>query len=213
MLKPFQKAKTREEKKRQTAQNAIPIKAIHGGLLVTQNNNLIKILKINSRNLELMSNIEMNSLFETYEDFLSGLEFPIQETSVAQPVDLSKYINTQKEILSNTKSEMKRQMLESYIEHAENYTKSQKMIQRQRYIIYSAPIKGGNEESYLDAVRDLEEKTLYIKSSLHELELTVEETTNREIVKYFHTFFDYHSAQLFPIHDEKIPQMITGGNE
>lgn len=213
MLKPFPKMKTKEQKQKQTAQNSIPIKAIDGGFLITRNNKIVKILKINSRNLELMSNVEMNNLFESYDDFLTGLEFPIQETSVSQPVDLSKYIDIQREILSKTTNEMKRKMLKGYIEHAENFTKSQKMIQRQRYIAYSVPIKDGTEESYLEAVRDLEERTLYIKAGLHELELTAEETTNKEIVKYFHTFFDYHSAQLFPIENEKIPQMITGGNE
>lgn len=161
--------------------------------------------------MELMSNFEMNSVFEQYQDFLTGLEFPIQQTIVSQPVDLSQYINLQKEMLRNTTNPIKRQLLETYINHAESYTKSNQMIQRQRYIIYGVQIQDGSEDSYIEAVKDLEEKTLYITSGLHELELSAEEINNKEIIKYFHTFFDYHSAQLYPIQNESIPQMITGG--
>ena len=159
-----------------------------------------------------MSNFEMNSVFEQYQDFLTGLEFPIQQTIVSQPVDLSSYINLQKEMLKNTTNPIKQRLLQTYIEHAEAYTKSNQMIQRQRYMIFSVQIQDGTEESYIESVKDLEEKTLYIQSGLHELELSAIEVTNQEIIKYFHTFFDYKNAQLFPIEHEYIPQMITGGS-
>ena len=161
--------------------------------------------------MELMSNFEMNSVFEQYQDFLTGLEFPIQQTMVSQPVDLTNYIHLQKEMLKNTTNPVKRRLLGTYIEHAESYTKSNQMIQRQRYIIFGVPIQDGTEEAYYEAVKDLEEKRLYIQSGLHELELSALEVTNQEIIKYFHTFFDYKNAQLFPIEHECIPQMITGG--
>ncbi|MEH6949120.1 hypothetical protein V7068_19035 [Bacillus sp. JJ634] len=155
----------------------------------------------------------MNRVFEQYQDFLTGLEFPIQQTITSQPVDLSSYIHLQKDILRNTKNPKKRLLLETYIEHAEGFTKSNQMIQRQRYIIYGVPIQDGTEESYMESIKDLEEKTLYITSGLHELELSAHEVSNKEIIKYFHTIFDYHSAQLFPIESEMIPQIITGGKK
>lgn len=161
--------------------------------------------------MELMSNFEMNHVFEQYQDFLTGLEFPIQQTIVSQPVDLTQYISLQKEMLKNTTNPIKQGLLETYITHAESFTKSQQMIQRQRYIIYGVQIQDGTEEAYMDAIKDLEEKTLYITSGLDELELSAQNVTNKEIIKYFHTFFDYSSAQLLPIENEFIPQMITGG--
>ncbi|MGE7687327.1 hypothetical protein [Peribacillus simplex] len=158
-----------------------------------------------------MSNFEMNHVFEQYQDFLTGLEFPIQQTIVSQPVDLTQYISLQKEMLKNTTNPIRQGLLETYITHAESFTKSQQMIQRQRYIIYGVQIQDGTEEAYMDAIKDLEEKTLYITSGLDELELSAQTLTNKEIIKYFHTFFDYSSAQLLPIENEFIPQMITGG--
>src|SRR4051794_34742588 len=110
----FPKLKTKEQKQKQTAQASIPLKAVSGGLLITTENKLIKLLKITTRNMELMSNFEMNSVFEQYQDFLTGLEFPIQQTIVSQPVDLSSYINLQKDMLKKTENPMKRSLLESY---------------------------------------------------------------------------------------------------
>lgn len=161
--------------------------------------------------MELMSNFEMNKIFEKYEDFLTGLEFPLQETIVSQPVDLTRYIEHQKRILSETTNPIKQKLLEKYIDYADSFTKSQQMIQRQRYIIFSTPIKDKTEEAYIEAVKDLDERTFFVTSGLHELELTAESVSNKEIIKYFHTFFDYHSAQLFPIQSEITPQMIIGG--
>ncbi|MFB9324296.1 hypothetical protein ACFF2X_43705, partial [Cryptosporangium minutisporangium] len=94
MIKPTFKGykKFKEEAKENTVQKHIPIKAIHAGLLITPDNKLVKILKVSTRNMELMSNFEMNQVFDKYEDFLMGLEYPIQQVIVSQPVDLTKYI-------------------------------------------------------------------------------------------------------------------------
>lgn len=212
MLK-LPKKQTKEEKQKQTAQRAIPLKAVHGGLLITPDNKLVKILRISSRNMELMSNFEMNRIFDKYEDFLTGLEFPIQETVVSQPVDLTRYIEHQRQILKNTTNPIKRQLLQTYMDYTDGFTKSQQMIQRQRYIIFSEKISDTTEEAYIEAVKELNERASYIRSGLHDLELSAEDLTNKEIIKYFHTFFDYYSAQQFPIQNEIIPQMITGGKE
>lgn len=160
-----------------------------------------------------MNNFEMNRIFEIYEEFLTGLEFPIQQTIVSQPVDLTRYIELQKSILKNTENPIKRTLLEKYIDYADSFTKSQQMIQRQRYIIFSAPIKDSTEEAYLEALNTIEENSTFIQSGLHEMELSASDITNQEIIKYFHTFFDYHSAQMFPVQSDIIPQMITGGKE
>jgi hypothetical protein len=153
----------------------------------------------------------MNQVFEQYQDFLTGLEFPIQQTIVSQPVDLTQYITLQRKMLRDTDNPIKQRLLETYITHAESFTTSQQMIQRQRYIIYGVQIPNGTEEAYMESIKDLEEKTLYITTGLDELELSTQEVTNKEIIKYFHTMFDYHSAQLFPIESEYVPQMIIGG--
>ncbi|MDF1995806.1 hypothetical protein [Peribacillus frigoritolerans] len=155
----------------------------------------------------------MNHVFELYQDFLTGLEFKIQETIMSQPVDLSNYINLQKDMLRNTENPMKSKLLESYIEHGESYTKSNKMTQRHRYIVYGAPIQDHTEEAFFEAIKDLEEKTLYITSGVNEFELSALEVSNKEIIKYFHMMFDYKSAQLYPIGSESIPQIIIGGKK
>lgn len=163
--------------------------------------------------MELMNNFEMNRVFEIYEEFLTGLEFPIQQTIVSQPVDLSRYIELQQNILKNTTNPIKRNFLEKYIEYADSFTKSQQMIQRQRYIIFSTPLKDNTKEAFIEAQNAIHENSMFIQSGLHELELTATDATNKEIIKYFHTFFDYHSAQLFPVQSEIIDQIITGGRE
>jgi hypothetical protein len=169
------------------------------------------LLKVSALNLELTSNAECNELFERFEGFLMAVNYPVQITNISMPVDLKGYIADQKALLKETKNPYKRMLQESYIEYAAQIEIQQDIMQRQRYVIFFEKMKEDTPEERYRALLELEEKKADIVASLTELELETEQINDLEIVRYFHTLFDYEGAQNRPIQDSNVKQIITGG--
>lgn len=141
------------------------------------------------------------------------LTYPVQLTNVSMPVDLKSYISEQERTNFLTKNPYKRQLQESYIEYAKEIEISQDIMQRQRYVIFCEQMKEDTPEIRYETILELEEKKDEIVTSLLELELTAEEVTDLELIRYLHTLFDYNEAQNRPIESSTISQIIQGGKE
>lgn len=202
-----------QEKALKSVQQLIPIKEIEQGKLITPDNKMVQCLKVSAINLELTSNAECNELFELFEGFLMTITYPVQLTNVSMPVDLKSYISEQERTHFLTKNPYKRQMQESYIEYAKEIEISQDIMQRQRYVIFCEQMKEDTPEIRYETILELEEKKDEIVTSLLELELTAEEVTDLELIRYLHTLFDYNEAQNRPIESSTISQIIQGGKE
>lgn len=198
---------------KQTIQDLIPIKRIGDGVLITPDNRMIQILKVSALNLELTSNAELNELFETYEGFLMTLNFPVQIANVSMPVDLKSYIADQQRKQKATKNPYKRMLQESYIDYAKEIEINQDIMQRQRYIIFAEKLKDDTPDVRLQTMSVIEDKKDEIIASLSELELIATPVNDLEIIRYFHTLFDYQGAQNMPIEDAFVPQLIIGGKK
>jgi hypothetical protein len=211
------KRKTKEQKQQEEAQKSvqqlIPLKSLRDGKFLTLDNKLVQILKVNSINMELMGNLEANDLFERYEGFLSTLTYPTQQTIVSMPVDLKSYIDQQKQILADTTNPFKRMLLEDYIQYAKDIETSQDIMQRQRFVAFYIKPKNDSEEALFEAELELNERRDEIMTAVSELDLLAEEVTDLEIVRYFHTLFDYTGSQSRPIESTTVPQIIHGGKK
>jgi hypothetical protein len=211
------KRKTKEQKQQEEAQKSvqqlIPLKSLRDGKFLTLDNKLVQILRVNSINMELMGNLEANDLFERYEGFLSTLTYPTQQTIVSMPVDLKTYIDQQKQILANTTNPFKRMLLEDYIQYAKDIETSQDIMQRQRFVAFYIKPKNDTEDALFEAELELNERRDEIMTAVSELDLMAEEVTDLEIVRYFHTLFDYTGSQNRPIESTIVPQIIHGGKK
>lgn len=201
------------EQEKKSAQKLIPIKGLDSGVIITPDNRLVQVCKVDAVNTELMSNREFNALVENYEAVLKSINFETQVTIVSQPVDLSEYIKNQQEILKNTKNFHRKRLLNSYIDYSRGMEKSRKVIQRQRYIIFDEPIKKPDEKGYQEALQDLQEKTDHIIQSFKDLDLAVDPVNDVEAVRLLHIFFDFEGAQNSPITNTNVSQIITGGDQ
>lgn len=172
---------------------------------------MVMCLKVSAINLELTSNAETNELFELFEGFLMSLTYPIQLTNVSMPVDLTLYIQEQERIYQDTTNLYKKTLQESYIQYAKGIETSQDIMQRQRYVIFEQTLKEDTPKQRYETMLELEEKKDEVIASLSELELTAEQVTDLELMRYLHTLFDYKGAQTRPIESAMIPQIIEGG--
>ena len=83
-----------------TLQKWLPIKEINKeGVVKLKNNKLIKIIKVNPINYNLKSNLEKESILNSYKIFLKTCNFNIQILIQSNKVDLTQNIlNIQKNI-------------------------------------------------------------------------------------------------------------------
>ena len=83
-----------------TLQKWLPIKEINKeGVVKLKNNKLIKIIKVNPINYNLKSNLEKESILNSYKIFLKTCNFNIQILIQSSKEDLSHHIkNIQKNI-------------------------------------------------------------------------------------------------------------------
>jgi hypothetical protein len=169
------------------------------------------MLKVSAVNMDLMSYLEVNNLLESYEGFLTSIDFHIQTLNLSMPIDLKSYVSEQKAILTKTKNPFKQKLLKGYINHSVAIENSQDMIQRQHFLLFFEQMKTDDEKGYFDASVDLSEKKDDVVASLQELELIIDEVTDLEIIRNFHTLFDYKGSQYNPIESPIVPVIIEGG--
>lgn len=199
-----------KERKRQSAQDLIPIKRFDSGIFITDDYRIVQPLRVSSLNLGLMSDRELNEVLERYEIFLRSIHFPFQTTIVSQPINLQGYIQEQNELLGRTKNHFKRELLQDYIAYAQTIERNQNMMQRQRYIITFEKIMGVSKMAYNDALHSLTNKVKHLKEGLTEVGLHAEEVTDFELMRYFHSLFDYTGSQYTPVQDDIVKPFMRG---
>lgn len=201
----------KEKKERQSVQDLIPIQAIKDGRVISKDNRVIQIIKASSLNLELMSEYEQNIVFDKYADMLKSMQFRSQIEVVSQPMNLSKYIDGQQDILEKTTDQFARKLLESTIGYVKEKERSRSIMQRKRYIIFDEQIQEASEEGYARAIKKLKEKEAIVMKGLKELELEGDKATPTEINQLFQIMFDYDSALNRPISTDTVANETTGG--
>jgi hypothetical protein len=199
-----------QQQEEQSVQSLIPVRALDGGIIVTEDFRLVQLLRVSSFNLDLMSHRELNEAMNKYELFLRSLSFPVQTAIVSQPVDLGSYVKKLESKRDGTAT-VKQELLRGYIAYAKGIETSTAMIQRQRYIMVFEPIIGTTKQAYEESMLQLEQKKKHVKSGLEEIGLIVQEANDLDIARYLHTLFNYTGSQHRPVPDTFIyPYMIRG---
>lgn len=206
----WKKKAEKKQQQEQSVQNLIPVRALDGGVIVTQDFRLVQLLRVSSFNLDLMSHRELNETMEKYELFLRSLSFPIQTAIMSQPVDLGSYVKSL-ETKRDDSSSVKQELLKGYIAYAKGMETSTTMIQRQRYLMIGELITGTTKQAYEESMVLLDQKKKQVKSGLEEMGLTVQEASDLDIARYLHTLFDYEGSQHCPIQDIFIYPYTIGG--
>lgn len=174
------------------------IKNVFSGAYETTDNRFVKVLEVSSVNLSLMNRSEKKSIYESYRTFINELQLikKIQLASIAQPINLTRYLHWIDKETSNELDHPKRMLGRSYKKYIENIQKSKNMVTRKRYIIIDQPISSDREKS-LD---ELERKIKIVKSNLENMltgdtRLEAKVLQNDELIKLMYTSLDYDSAQ------------------
>ena len=177
-----------------TLQEWIPIKEIDKeGFIKLKNNNLIKILKVKPINYNLKSDLEKESILNSYKIFLKTCNFNIQILIQSNKEDLSHHIlNIQKNI-SKKENKYLEKISENYIQFINKINSERKSSSKDFYIIISDEINKNNSHIQSEEIikNELKEKYFKIKECLSRLGNSVIELSNKkEVERLFFIFLN-----------------------
>ena len=177
-----------------TLQEWIPIKEIDKeGVIKVKNNNLITILKVKPINYNLKSDLEKESILNSYKIFLKTCNFNIQILIQSNKEDLSHHIlNIQKNI-SKKENKYLEKISENYIQFINKINSERKSSSKDFYIIISDEINKNNSHIQSEEIikNELKEKYFKIKECLSRLGNSVIELSNKkEVERLFFIFLN-----------------------
>ena len=146
-------------------QDWIPINYfLENGIIKLKNNKYIKIIKIEPINFNLKSELEKESILNSYKIFLKTCDFDFQILIQSNKEDLSKNISYIKNNLKNKKESFLKSIANEYINFISSVNFNVKSSSKNSYIVISrSPNPKENEEIIAE---ELNEKFLKIKECL-----------------------------------------------
>ena len=183
--------------KNKTLQEWLPIKEIDKkGVVKLKNNNLIKIIKVNPINYNLKSDLEKESILNSYRIFLKTCNFDIQILIQSNKEDLSHHINNIQNNISKKENKYLEKISKNYIQYINKINSERKSSSKDFYIIISNENKKNNNIQTEELLKnDLKEKYFKIKECLSRTGNSVQEISNREKIEKL--FFSILNVKKF----------------
>ena len=155
--------------KQLTVQDWLPIEKIYNdGFIKLKNNKLIKILKINPINYNLKSDLEKESILNSYKIFFKTCNFDIQILIQSSKEDLTPHIKNIKNNISKKENKYLEKIADNYINYIQEINYKRKSSSKDFYIVLSGTInkKMNIFESEEIIKNDLKDKYFKIKECL-----------------------------------------------
>ncbi len=182
-------------KKIKTVQEWLPFeKVLENGIIKLKNNSFVKILKISPINFNLKSNLEKETILNSYKIFLKTCNFDIQILIQSNKEDLTKHIS---KIENNSlkQKENIQSISKQYIKFIQELNQKRKSSSKNFYILVKEipenKNKKINEEIEKINCEKLNEKYFKIKESLSRCgNLVIQYETKREVEKIINSFLN-----------------------
>jgi hypothetical protein len=202
----------KQEEKQTSTQAFIPIKEIKDGIVVLKTGYLRTVILARGGNFELKSENEQNAIIYSYQQFLNGLEFPLQIIVKSRKKDLKPYVASLKQYQTKQKNESLRRQTVEYINFIEQLMEVSNIMTKEFYIIipfnpYGEEKKGASGFfNFLSktGVSDIGfeknkvailERTDNIISALSNIGLQAVQLNTRELIEFFYTTYNPEVAR------------------
>ncbi len=180
--------------RKRTLQEWIPIKQIDKeGYIKLKNDKIIKILKVSPINYNLKSDLEKESILNSYKIFLKTCNFNIQILIQSNKEDLSQHISNIRKNISKKQNKYLEEISENYIKYINKINFERKSSSKNFYIIISNENNKKNQYAQSEDFikNDLKEKYFKIKECLSRTGNAVNEISSKsETEKLFYSFLN-----------------------
>lgn len=171
-------------------QNWIPIEVfLENGIIKLKNNKYVKIIKVIPINFNLKSELEKESILNSYKIFLKTCDFNFQILIQSNKEDLSKNIFIIKKNLNNKGEEFLKEIADDYIKYLNTINLNKKSSSKNFYIIIS-----NSEEQKVDQeiiIEELNDKFFKIKDCLSRCgNIVTGYSTKKELIQIIYSFLN-----------------------
>ena len=168
-------------------QKLIPIEQIlDKGIIKIKKNKYIKILKVIPINFNLKTQLEKESILNSYKIFLKTCNFDMQILIQSKKEDLSNHIENIQNISQKEKNKIIKKYSEEYIKFIKEHNNKNKSASKNIYLI----IKNNSENLEENIIQELNEKYFKIKDCLIRCGNVVQECNKEEIKNILFSFFN-----------------------
>ena len=175
-----------------TVQEWIPVNHIYqDGIIETKENTYIKILEVSPINYNLKSDLEKESILNSYKIFLKTCQFDMQILIQSNKEDLSHHISKIKKNILKKENKFLKELSENYIQYISNLNNNKKSSSKKFYIIIKNQPINKKEKNIEIIKQELNEKYLKIKECLSRCGNKVNNIDEKEeIIKIFFSFLN-----------------------
>ena len=161
-------------------------KCLEKGIIKIEKNKYIKILKIIPINFNLKTQLEKESILNSYKIFLKTCNFDIQILIQSKKEDFSNHIENIKNISQKEKNKIIKKYSEEYIKFIKEKNNKNKSASKNIYLI----IKNNSENLEENIIQELNEKYFKIKDCLIRCGNIVQECDKEEIKNILFSFLN-----------------------
>lgn len=142
-----------------SSQEFVPIKEVRNGIIVLKDGGLRAILLASSLNLSLKSADEQHAIINEFQNFLNGLDFPVQISMQSRRLDIRHYLLMLEGRLKVQVEPLLKIQTKEYIDFIKSFTDEVNIMTKTFFIVvpYSPTIiKSGNKimDSFLGGGTD-----------------------------------------------------------
>ena len=194
----YERKEEKLAKQRVTAQDWLPFDRIFEDGIIENNGNFIKIIKVIPINYDLKSNLEKESILNSFKLFLKTCDFNMQILIQSRKEDLNSYISQIKSQIETEKNEKLKEIFSNYINFLQIQNKERNSSSKNFFILVNYQIKE-KEEYQIKFIRDnLNEKYFKIKDSLSRCgNLVFDISTKKEAEKTLYSFCNLRMSLKF----------------
>ena len=168
-------------------QKWIPIeKILEKGIIKLKKNKYIKILKVNPINFNLKTQMEKESILNSYKIFLKTCNFDMQILIQSKKEDLTAHIENIQKISQKENNKIIKEYSKKYLEFIKEKNNKNKSASKNIYLI----IKNNTDNLEENIIQELNEKYFKIKDCLIRCGNVVFECDKTEIKNILFSFFN-----------------------
>ena len=199
----FFKGKKKQES--MSCNEEVNVLDVKNNFIYTRDNLVIGVLKINSINIQLFSNKELEQKVQDMTTELSSVNNEFKLFSISRPVDVTGLVEELRERLNNTSNTKIKMLLKKNISETVKLTLTGEVVERQNFMII---FENYNE----NAEKDLQKRLMEISNKYENCDIKTEILDESNLIQLCNSFLNINfSFKEDTDYEERVPFLKVGG--
>jgi len=205
-------------------QDLVPIEEIRNDTVILRGGKILKVLMVDGVNFSLKSEEEQNIITYAYQNFLNGLDFPIQIVVHSRKINIEKYLDELGVRQKEEPTPLLQNQIGEYREFVRSFVKDNAVMEKSFFVV--VPFSGsvisksaatgvlGNifpffgsrkstkdaattqkEEEFTEHVSQLDQRVNQVVAGLESVGLEVMPLTTQSLVELFYNFYNPETVE------------------